>query len=245
MEAPFNVYLESPTREPRRWKEQAQMWTILNKEIGGPAGYFPLTIKAVYVTGIIREICMSVDILLKHAVSSDITYLPACSVFASAIELLGRCINGNSTTEKSTEDLATGFRWLARPTWRGYQTVNRDDILIKTVFNQHTIRSLIALRNLAAHGQSMSEYIYDIDFEVLSRMPPLLANAIEGYWHELQTYEAPCNLLARATVTAFRLRPIFMSLMALQVHPTEKYPLVRELFEKFDWEVQWPYPPVV
>lgn len=103
--APVNVLLQSPTIPIIDWDVQAAKWVQLNKEVGGNLDFYPLTVKAFYVIGIMLGSFRSVALLLQdpHIISS--TYYPAYAVFSSVIDLLGRCIQGNSNTKGITEDV--------------------------------------------------------------------------------------------------------------------------------------------
>lgn len=112
MAAPVNVKLKTPTVAIPNWNQAASYWMSLNAAVNGNPDFYPLTVKAIYVIGIIYDLCESVSHLLAHPNTKATTYIPAYGVFASGIELLGRCVNGNSTTRGSVADLKTGFKWL-------------------------------------------------------------------------------------------------------------------------------------
>ena len=62
--------------------------------------------------GVIHTLCESVGILLNSPNVKGVSYIPALGIFASGIEILGRCLRGNSSTEGSTTDLRAGYQWL-------------------------------------------------------------------------------------------------------------------------------------
>ena len=142
MAAPINVCLEEPTESITEWPEEKELWLWLNNEIGGNEDFYPLTIKGAYVLGVIHSIFQSVSFLLA---TEDIhaTYIPAYSVFTSGIDILGRCVSGNST-HLSRGDVKVGFKWLVRSE---YGDVPDDHILITTSHFEYTIDMLTALRN--------------------------------------------------------------------------------------------------
>jgi len=116
MPAPMNMKLANPTVPVPGWSKQAAEWETLKQETGGNPDFYPLTVKATYVVGVIHDICTSVDCLLQ--VPRDLlpaTYFPAYGVCASGIELLGRCILGVADSGGSVESLKTGFKWLRSP----------------------------------------------------------------------------------------------------------------------------------
>jgi len=69
MEAPVNVAIADPSIPVGDWTAQAEQWRRLNANPDGPIhgneGFYPLTIKAAYVVGVIHGICESVAYLLQ------------------------------------------------------------------------------------------------------------------------------------------------------------------------------------
>ena len=64
---PVNVKLQNPTTvDQQEWAKEAKRWIDLNSEVKGHPGFFPLTIKASYVFGVIHDICESADWLLRN-----------------------------------------------------------------------------------------------------------------------------------------------------------------------------------
>lgn len=190
-----------------------------------------MTIKAAYVIGIIHDLCESVTCLLRHPDVRQTTYIPAYGVFASGIDLLGRCMRGHSTSWDNTKDLTTGFKWLDPS-----QSVSDDPILVKTSTSAYTVNRLGAMRHFAAHGQATSQFV-NLDYEILSMMPPLIARGLERYWTELQNTEDLCNQLAKASVLAFRSAPIRKSWRLFEKNEFGEYESVEQIFSKFDWHV--------
>jgi len=246
--APVNVKLKKPTIRLDNWDEDAQKWITINNDIKGNPNFYPLTVKGAYVIGVIHTICESVSILLNDSKAKLATYLPAYGVFASAIELLGRCINGNSSTIDTTNDLKSGFKWLGasyfKPYKNSYADVPDDIILVKTSIYDYSINNLVALRHFAAHGQATSKEVAknsyafgNIDYGILEQFPSLLANGLESYWHELQTSEVLCNNLAKADIIALRKLPVFLSWSMFEKDSKGIYHSVAEIFKRFSWKV--------
>lgn len=231
MPAPVNVKLAYPTVFIADWTQKSAQWTALNKQVGGNPDFYPLTIKAAYVIGIIHDLCESVTCLLRHPEVRQTTYIPAYGVFASGIDLLGRCIRGHSTTSDNTEDIRTGFKWLDPSP--GAAT---DPVLITTNICAYTVNNLTAMRHFAAHGQATSRFV-NLDYEILSMVQPLLANGLDRYWRELLTSECLCDQLAKATVLAFRSAPILKSWILFEKNEFGEYESVEQIFSKFDWHV--------
>jgi hypothetical protein len=200
-----------------------------------------LTIKALYVTGVIFHLCLAVNILLDPQNLTPTVFYPAYAVFASAIDLLGRCITGNVTDRKTNNDLITGFKWLARPYADQYATVDESSVLITTANFSYTIRSLVALRHFAAHGQAiLRSDAADFDLLVLGELPPVLGAAIQEYLTELTRNAAMATNLARASIAPFQSRPIFDALwefMSLEDRFPEK---VAGAVRSMDWSYKSP-----
>jgi hypothetical protein len=239
--APVNVKVQTPTIAIPDWHHEARKWMNLNAAAHGNPDFYPLTVKAAYVIGVVHEICESVSHLLAHPSAKTTTYIPAYGVFASGIELLGRCTNGNSTTGGSVADLKTGFKWLVSSS---YDTIPETHVLIATSAYAYTIEMLAALRHFAAHGQATSKvttagtYQFgNIDYEILSRMSPLIANGLERYWNQLQHDKELCNKLANANVIALRNWPVFRSWTLFERDQSGKYHSITEIFTRFDWQV--------
>jgi hypothetical protein len=243
MSAPVNVKLRIPTADVSDWDRQAPQWQDLNEAAHGNRDFFALTIKAAYVIGVIHGICESVSHLLAHPDARITTYIPAYGVFASGVELLGRCVNGNptahSTTPDRTSDLKTGLKWLANTS---YPAVPDSHVLITTSRYDYTIEMLAALRHFAAHGQATSRvtdggtYQFgNIDYEILSEMPPLIADGMERYWNLLQSDDDLCNRLASANVIALRSWPVLRSWILFEADELGRYRSITEIFEQFDW----------
>ncbi|MCP4416841.1 MAG: hypothetical protein GY805_09475 [Chloroflexi bacterium] len=235
MNAPVNVKLQNPTITIQGWTQETMEWTRLNSEIGGNPGFFPLTVKAIYIIGIIHDLCESVQYLLTHPTAKETTYIPAYGVFASGVELIGRCINGNSTTRGCVQDIITGFKWFASSSYNG---ISDTHVLITTNSFPYTIKMLVTLRHFAAHGQATSNITFgNIDYEILSQMPPLIANGLERYWHQLQNDDDLCNNLAKANIITLRNWPVFKSLSLFERDKKGKYHSITEIFNRFNWHV--------
>lgn len=246
--APVNVKLETPTIVLRGWEDETQKWLALNRDVGGNADFYPLTVKAAYVVGVIHSLCQSVSILLSDEKAKLVSYIPAYGVFASGVELLGRCVRGNTGTVGSVDDLTTGFRWMASSFFDDYKddykSVPLGIIQVQTENYMYSISNLVALRHFSAHGQATSREVVEggyefgyIDYELLSHMPRLLANGIEKYWNDLQTEENLCNKLAAANVIALRNWPIFLSWSLFEADERGVYNSITEIFNRFDWSV--------
>lgn len=244
MPAPVNVKIPSPSVKVAGWGTEAREWKTLNAQIGGHKDFSPLTIKAAYVLGVIHILCRNVSTLLDARVSKELTSIPAYGIFASAVELLGRCINGNTGTSKTVEDVRTGFKWLKSPSSAGYQQVSKNSRFITTNNNTYSIDNLTYLRHFAAHGQATVKdaaishaAAFDID-EILGLMPPILAPGLDEYWHELWDNEEFCNKLGMANIIRLRNLPIKIIWMLFERDRfTGKYHSVADVFNEFDWVI--------
>jgi hypothetical protein len=208
----FNVFDRSPNNN---WVHQSRKWEQLGKNVGTFPETYPLTIKALYVTGIILTACESIDILLNSKRPISTTFYPAYAIFASVIDLLGRCIRGNKKKRGSTEDIKTGFKWLARPKIESYRDFSTDQELVVTYTpwgsknHGYTISELTSMRHFASHGQASSENLPAFDYSILGKIPPILGRGIEEYLRAIESYAEPCAQLANARVIPYRDRPIF------------------------------------
>jgi hypothetical protein len=154
--------------------------------------FTPVEIKAYYVIGLIDDICKSVQCLVKADKAWPEKYLPAFSLFASAVDLLGRCLTGNRTLD-ANENLRVGFWYLARPHTLPPQRGIRPDRLaavnrtvVVPVPGPYRVANLIALRHYSSHGQAAgSADLPDVDSRLLERFPELLGEALEVYWAAL------------------------------------------------------------
>jgi hypothetical protein len=223
----YNVSLNAIGTTPT-WPKEAPCWEVLRKDAGISSDFNPLTVKARYVTGIILAHCRSVSVLLEEGHLISTTYFPAYVVFASAVDLLGRCIRGESTEKMNGENLRTGLKWLRTPNAAEYQAVNMSDILVTTTSRPHTIQELYDLRNFSAHGQALNKStrryaakqainrpadcpIEDYDYLMLAKLPLLVGNGVQTYLTELRSNDDLAAKLASAGVAAHRNKPIFDS----------------------------------
>lgn len=233
--APVNVLLREPTKPEPGWQEEAEGWLTLNREAGGNPGFYPLTIKAAYVIGIIHDLCASVDVLLRRRDLLLSTYIPAYGVCASAVDLLGRCITGNRLGKGSTNDILTGFRWLVSP---AYERVANNAEVFATSRRAYTVETLAAWRHFAAHGQATCKLqLDDMDFEILEALRQRIRDGLETYWNELQRSPDLCDSLARARVLAFRNWPVLKAWLLFEGTPTRRHPSITEIFNRFDWRI--------
>ena len=246
-QAPINI--KSPTIHINSWKNKSDHWLDLNIDIGGNPDLSPITIKAAYIIGIIFDSCYSVDLLLRERRYIYRTYLPAYGIFASSVELLGRCINGNAITKGSSKDLETGFKWLVSSNFSEYKNdylnVPKKFELIRTSKYKYSISNLVALRHFTAHGlatsttnQNNSYAFGSIDYEILMHFPNLLANGLEAYLSKLKTDECFSNELAKANVLAIRTGPLEQTWELFERDINGKYKSISEIITKFDWDLK-------
>ncbi len=238
---PVNVLLEDPSEPVESWNELKSSWAKLNSDVGGNRGFTPLTVKAFYVFGVQLAVFRSVSYLLEGDKLPSTTYLPAYALFASGIELLGRCLRGNTGTKGSTEDLNAGLRWLALAKFPEFESIPEGHEIVSTMNGPYSIEQLAALRNYAAHAQSAVVHVPpQIDFLILQEMPPLIASAMESYWAQLQNTPAPCNALAKANVAPIRNRPIFDTLWEFSRKEDGQYLAIGDIFGGLDWTYKQP-----
>lgn len=241
MGTPIDVKFGEPTEVVDTWPEEKLQWIALNREAGGNPEFKPLTIKASYIIGVIHSICESVECLLQNREKYTIqkTYLPAYGIFSSGIDILGRCVKGEANPTKV--GIWAGFKWLVNS---DHESVNNDQVLLHTSNQEYSINNLVALRNFAAHGQAtnieIEQSIFKVDYEILEKIRPLLADGLARYWNELihgNNAEGLCNRLAKANIIRFRQWPIFLSWSLFERDEFGEYHGVAEIFNRFDWHV--------
>jgi hypothetical protein len=247
MAAPVNVVIADPSIPVDGWPAQAARWRELNAnpegELHGAAGFYPLTVKAAYVIGVIHGICESVAYLLQVSTSArELTYLPAYGIFASSIELLGRCINGNGTSQGSIRDLRRGFQWVADPglPWSTMATdaIVEAHVLVRADADDFSVHDLMQLRHFVAHGQATARWSslsVAQNRQVLAAMPPLIAAGLDRYWNSLQHDEHLCNMLALAAIEPLGSQPIMRSWVLFSADEHEIYHSITAIFNRFNW----------
>jgi hypothetical protein len=186
---------------------QDARWRALNNEIRGHPDFTPLTIKAAYVFGVIHDFCESVDWLLKHERAWPVTYLSAFGLCASGIELLGRCLRGNTGTRGCVQDLREGLEWLKSSSPKAEAPQSAVTV---TSYTQYDVDLLETLRHFTLHGQATKkpQPQLELDIELLDAFPWLIGNAMERYWDKLLNSTVYCERLAKANVIPLRSEPI-------------------------------------
>jgi hypothetical protein len=244
MTAPANVNPKDPDTsdwteaEIEKWQQEARQWKELNP---GNVDFYALTIKAGYVIGIIYDICESVSCMLRDPrFARRTSYIPAYGILASGVEILGRCVKGETRSYRST--LKAGFKWLARPDSASYSTVSKCHKLITTSQRpcSYTIEELMFLRNYAAHGQATAQFC-DLDFEIIRELHPVLRDGLQSYWSKLKTpgNDILSTNLAKANIIALRDWPVFKCWSLFSRDREGRYPSVTQIFERFgtEWTV--------
>jgi len=223
------------------WNLEAPAWRFVARGVVTDDAFDPLTLKAIYVTGLILESCRAVDGLLSPKNPTPTVFYPAFAVFASAIELLGRCINGNASHRNTGNDLATGFKWLHRPDPLEFPCVSDTQEVIATKNYPYTIADLVALRNFAAHGQAINlSEIRTFDFLVLGEFPPILSRGLRGYLEALPSSEGLSTNLAKASIAPFRNNPIFQVIWEFMSDPQAFPSKVAATISQVDWTYKSP-----
>lgn len=228
MAAPMNLKLSEPSVSVASW--DPSVWMDINQEIGGNPDFYPLTIKAAYVVGIIHGICQNVSCVLE-SLPAAVSVLPSYGIASSGVELLGRCLKGNESVVGASEDLRAGFAWLA-----GREAdISDADIVMKSQNRGYTIVDLMQLRHFTAHGQATAKFPLTFDAALLEPLPALLANGLERYWNDLQTSEDLCNALAKANVLALRSWPVLQSWSMFERKADGTYESMTKIFSRLSW----------
>ncbi len=226
----MNFKIPGPSLPNKKWAKEEPLWSELNKKARGNSDFYPLTVKGAYVFGLIHDLCESVELLLGHQRWREVTFLPAYGVAASAVELLGKCIDGN-TTGGPGYDLQTGFRFLASAE---YMKVPNSFPLLKTPSDTHTISQLLSLRHFAAHGQGGAN-LRIVDLDILRFLLSPLKFALERYWNILQVDEGYCERLALANVSPRQYSPVRKSWVMFQEMNGNLHPSVTDVWSAFFW----------
>lgn len=231
MTPPINVKLPRPTSPDAAWLAAEPVWIKLNEECGGNPDFYPLTIKFGYVFGVIHGISQSVGCLLR-SLPSDISLFPAYGVFASGVELLGRCLNGSDGIGSAARDLRTGFNWLVEPI---IDDTSTHQIVSQTSAQAYTVGTLVQLRHFASHGQkTVVGAPPTFDDELLKPMSGRMGTGLENYWWRLNNDDDSCESLARAEILQIRSWPILQSWYLFQ--GDGRGDSITGIFSRFDWQ---------
>ncbi|MBN1315792.1 MAG: hypothetical protein JXA42_10000 [Anaerolineales bacterium] len=176
-------------------------WEILRGQAEVNQQFKTLEVKAFYIYGLIYDLCQSVECLLRQPNAWPYFYLPAYTILASAVELLGRCLRGDDRISGTAKiNIQTGFHFLANK----IPLVPSDPdniIVVSTSHQNYSISDLVAMRNFTAHGQAANNALpARIDSELMGNFPQLLGNAMENYWSSLQNDTHYCENLAKANI---------------------------------------------
>ena len=237
-----NVRLKKPTVKVQGWTKESRFWKQLCKGAGLSSRLYPLTVKAGYVIGAMYDIFQSVSHLLQHPNAKETTYVPAYQVFSSAVELLGRCLRGNTDLWGSVADVQAGFKWLVNSQQVG---LHDDTVVIKTSSQKYTVGMLTALGHYAGYGEIKAKssskamrHAGNVDVEILQKMPPLLVGGLDRYWTELQGSERMCNKLAQARVVGLKDWPVLSCWLLRDGQGGVSVPCMSDVFGGFDWSLE-------
>ncbi len=231
MAAPINVKLPRPTSPDAVWLAAEPVWIQLNQESHGNPDFYPLTIKFAYVFGVIHGLSQCVYRLLR-SLRSDISLFPAYGVFASGVELLGRCLNGSDGVGSAGRDLTAGFNWLVEP-------IIDDDsshrVVIQTRAQAYDVGALVRLRHFTSHGQAtLVGPQPTFDDALLKPMPERMGTGLENYWWRLNNDDDFCERLGKADILQVRSWPILQSWISFQ--GDGRGDSITGIFSRFDWQ---------
>lgn len=189
----IHTAISSPTVSIPEWLTEQILWNKLYADVGGQQTLSAISIKAIYVTGTIFQICESVAVLLsKRDFARQVSYIPALGIYISAVEILGRCIKGETSHRRST--LQLGLKWLCNPSYPEYSSTPKNAIVVATKAKVYTIEDIEALRNFSAHGQAVSQ-LYVLDYELIEELHTKLTNGLVEFWKQLAREPELCNNL--------------------------------------------------
>lgn len=184
----------------------AERWLELRDLANATRVLKAVEVKAYYVFGLIHDIGQCVSCLMAAPKAWPDKYLPALSIFASAVELMGRCLIGNQTDDVN-ENLRVGFFYLAHPTEQPppkcINSTQYQDVVVTTEI-QYTVNDLVALRNYGAHGQAtIKSALPPVDNQLLEALREPFAKAIETYWTGLQYDKEYCVRMGEAKMMPY------------------------------------------
>ena len=214
----------------------ALKWEQLRTLAQADHTFAPVEVKAGYVIGLIDDICQSVQCLVKAEKAWPEKYLPAFGVFASAVDLFGRCLTGNRTLCVN-ENLRVGFWYLFHPSNipppKALSSDKAAAVLVTTSIS-YAVDDLVALRHYSSHGQAASKDLPSIDNQLLAQFPRPLGDAIETYWSALLNDAEYCRRLGDALIDPYanRAEPLKKTLACFQAGCA-----AGDLFYGLDWQV--------
>ena len=212
-------------------------WEQLRALADADPVFTPLEIKGYYLIGLIDDICQSVQCLLKAEKAWPEKYFPAFGLFASGVDLLGRCLTGNRTLCVN-ENLRVGFWYLfhpsATPPPKALSADKAAALLLSTPTLSYTVHDLVALRHYSSHGQAASKVLPSIDNQLLAQLPRPLGDAIETYWSALPNHAEYRRRLGDALIDPYanRAEPLSKTLRYFQSGCA-----AGDLFYRLEWQV--------
>jgi hypothetical protein len=207
----------------------------------------PLEAKALHVIGTLVQIFNSVGYLLYcgniQRPYADY-YLYAYLLTCTAIELIGRCRTGETRLSRST--LESGFTDVGITTIT--VNINRKGVPSGYIYN---VNQLMALRNLAAHGQGIASAGGRQDVllhvELLDSFPGRLMGAYDRYYEDLFESSDPT---ARRMLAISAVEPVLYSNDSGQIYISPLQEAYKEIYqagkkpsqvvEHTDWQVYNP-----
>lgn len=215
------------------------IWVQLYSSHGGNLQYTAVEIKGFYAISLIHDTFCTVDFIMEAEDAWPNKYLPAYGLFSSGVDLLGRCLTGN-TTINMNENLRIGFHYLSNPILVpqiGLQQADMQTPLIITSHNEYTIEDLVALRHYTLHGQATVDGPFvGVDNELLAQFPSLIVRAMEVFYSSLQQEVEMCQRMGEAEIGAYgnRIEPLKNILNYFSQQGTS----MTSYFDCLDWTVR-------
>lgn len=229
----------SPPRlaNPNVIVENHEKWKRLQEIVQANVIFEPVEIKTFYIIGLMDDICKSVQCLLECKDSWPEKYLPAFSLFASSVDLLGRCLTGNKTVNLN-QNLKVGFWYLFHPEEtpvpKSLNSSNASDDLLESQGVTYSVNQLVALRHFCAHGQATTDALPAFDNKLLSYFPDLMGDAMETYWYALQEDPEYSIRMGAARIDPYKSRyePLSKTLKYFSSGLA-----IGELFSNLNWDI--------
>lgn len=192
-------------------------WIQLGQLAKANQSFSPLELKGAYVVGLVDDICRGVECLLRAERAWPELYLPAFGLFASSVDLLGRCLTGNSTLD-TNENLRVGLWYLfngsVRPPPKSVPSQVASQVVLTSQGVSYSIDDLRVLRDYCAHGQAARKALSGVDNALLENFPQRIGTAMETYWSALLSDTEYCLRLGKARLDPLsgRVGPLAKSL---------------------------------
>ena len=182
-----------PWRDDKDDKEDYEIWVKAAKDCRLDN---PFEAKCLYVFGTIRHLMYAANKLYPKSEKDADHSLPACIIGFNVIELLGRCLRGDTEhRDKHDKRIKCGLRYIAE-----LEPDSTKNLYIsETTSYDVPSKILVKIRNFTAHGLYGSDTSITIDRLLIAWLFGAIGDAIQRYYDELEKGEN-CEGMLQATV---------------------------------------------